>query len=354
MLHYYGLNNTSLGLIESYLKNRQQRVKIKSDVSRYLTLKSGVPQGSVLSALLYTVYTSTLSRYISKCKIHFYADDTQIYYSFYPNDTEQACQEVNRDIDELINAFGKFCLEINPHKTKLMLFGQKNTRQKYKGNINIQVKGHKLETVKVCRNLGLELDDDLTFEQHVSKVIKRAFSQLKSIYSVKEILNYENRIILCESLVLSQFNYADVVYGPCLTKANRKRLQRIQNSCIRLVFGLRKYDHISHKYEAIKWLNIHQRQILHCCCLFHLIIKTQCPKYLYHKITYRTDVHHLGLRHRDLIEQPIHRTMKFRGCYKYLIYKYHNRIPNEMKQYNPKHFKIEMKNILLNSRIDFS
>ena len=78
---WFGLDGAVLSWIKSYLSNRKQKIKIGDSFSEAVILPFGVPQGSVLGPLLFTLYTSPLSQVISKFNVihHLYADDTQIY-----------------------------------------------------------------------------------------------------------------------------------------------------------------------------------------------------------------------------------------------------------------------------------
>lgn len=120
-----------------------------------------------------------------------------------------------------------------------MLFGPKASRNRCADQVKVNLHNEILSLTKVAKNLGLYVDDELRFDKHVNLITKRAFSNIKLIYSNREILNFKSKATLCEALVLSHLNFCDVVYGPCLTKLNCQRLQKIQNLCVRLVFNLK-------------------------------------------------------------------------------------------------------------------
>ena len=83
----FGISGTALEWFRSYLNGRSQRVTVQGNLSQSLNLDFGVPQGSYLGSLLFTIYASKLFDVIKVhlCTVHSYADDKQLYVSFSPN-----------------------------------------------------------------------------------------------------------------------------------------------------------------------------------------------------------------------------------------------------------------------------
>lgn len=346
ILHFAGMEDTSIALLRSYLTNRSQAVTYENHQSMFLPISNGVPQGSVLGPILFLIYMSELSSCIMSCNSHSYADDTQLYISFYPDEVAQAMAAVNYDLNNVLSFCTSHCIKINPVKSVSILFGSKGARSQSKGLIDISLDGVGIEVKDSLKNLGMFLDCDLRFSQHISKCLQKAYSSLRLIYTNRTVLSPRIKAILCDSLVLSNFNHCDVVYNSCITSADKNRIQKMQNSCLRLIFGIRKYDRISHTLRDTKWLDMQNRRYLHSACLFHNIITTQTPPYLYNRIVFRTDVHTLNLRFKGALTPPLHHLDLFKRSYSYCISNIYNNVPENLKTLNISTFRKHLKEFL--------
>lgn len=97
-----------------------------------------------------------------------------------------------------------------------------------------------VERVTKARNLGLVMDSELRFIEHVDAKVRNAFYRLKVLYNIRPYLSEKIRIMLTESLVLSVLNFGDIVYGPRLFVKTERAIQRVQNSCARFCFHIPK------------------------------------------------------------------------------------------------------------------
>lgn len=353
VLHYFGFGADALALLSSYLIGRKQRVLLNSIFSEALEVKSGVPQGSILGPLLFTIYTSNFYSYVNYCEAHYYADDTQLYFSFDISNLDDACSKINADLQSLLLASSNHSLTINPNKSAVMLFGRKSQREQCLYNLHIVIDNEPLNVVDITKNLGLQLDPTLKFSSHITKCLKRAYCNLKLLYGSNYVLDKKSKIILCNSLVLSHFNYLDVVYHSCLTMFDQSRIQRVQNACIRFIFGIRKYQSVSHKLLELKWLNMKERRILHMCCFYHKVITSKTPSYLYSKIAFGDTLHDLNTRYCKRIFVPRHTTAIYKSSFSYSICKYYNAIPDNLKKLHSDSFKIHLNKAFLDKTLLF-
>ena len=129
---FFGFSGTALSLIESYLSNRFQHVTIDNQSSIPLLITTGVPQGSVLGPLLFSLYTSPISNIFanSKVKFHLYADDTQLYISFSSQDSVTSLATLTSTLDSGYSWLTLNRLSLNPSKTEYILIGTPQQRSK--------------------------------------------------------------------------------------------------------------------------------------------------------------------------------------------------------------------------------
>lgn len=158
---------------------------------------------------------------------HYYADDSQIYLTFKNEESEQAIAALNNDLHNLFQLSDKHCLQLNPTKSGVMVFGRRADRESF---ISAHKDAIKIQDViipifDIYKNLGLYMDTDLRFSHHINKCLQKAYASLKLIYNSRHFLDKKSKTILCDSLVLSHFNHADIVYGPCLRAFDSNRIQ---------------------------------------------------------------------------------------------------------------------------------
>jgi len=128
----FGLSGSALSLLRSYLSNRTQSVLIDSCSSQPSSVISGVPQGSVLGPLLFSLYLTPLSDLLEKSDVlyHCYADDTQLYISFSANDSYTYLSFLAEVLDSVHLWLSANRLSLNPAKTEFLLVGTPEQRSK--------------------------------------------------------------------------------------------------------------------------------------------------------------------------------------------------------------------------------
>lgn len=236
-MKYYGFEPDTIKWFSSYLNDRMQVVKLQDSSGMFLKskpsiLSRGVPQGSILGPLLFILYTADVRNVIKHSNFHLYADDIQIYIPCNPTNVTEVVAKINEDLNNITTWSSSNSLVLNPSKSKVMIFGSKHQLKQinsYKPKMFIS--GEEIDRVFESRNLGVIMDESLRFESHIADIARNSFYRLKILYRIRDFLSEDLRIKLCDTLILSRFDYADVVYGPRLLARTDRIIQRVQNAC---------------------------------------------------------------------------------------------------------------------------
>lgn len=324
-LAYYGFAVETIEWFASYLRGRTQYV----EPSPPRQVSRGVRQGSILGPLLYILYSADVTNSFHHCKYHMYADDIQVYISCKPTETLEAVRKMNEDLERVVTWSEQNSLVLNPLKSKFMVLGSKKMISAILSvNPEVTIKGGKIERVETACNLGLTTDPELHFEKHVSNSMRNCFYRLKILYSIREHLSIPLRKQLVDSLILSKLNYCDTVYGPCLLARTDKLIQRIQNACTRFCVNIPRRSHVTPFTNTNRILKMAARRKLHMASLLFGVITTQKPNYLFSKLSWRQNRYKYRIRSStNPLSIPKHRTMAFRGSFKYAATRCWNNLP---------------------------
>lgn len=319
-LRFYGFEGAVCGWLVSYLRDRMQLVELDGARSDLTTYNKGVPQGSILGPLLFNIYTADLPGHVSHGTVHLYADDTQLLTGFLPQQANVAIQKINEDLHEIYEWSNKNGLVLNVSKCLYMIMGSKTVRDWFNFyNFSvINVNNVVLPMVESARNLGVVFDSSMSFEYHVNKKVSSAFVILKRLYEFKFILPQNVKFKLIDTLVMSQFDYCDVVYYNYLTVELKNKIQKIQNMCMRFAYNYNRFDHITPLYIQKDVLKVNLRVRLHFILFVQKVIITAIPKYLYDMFVLRSVRCERNMRGIVKYDIPYHRTAKFENSFEYV------------------------------------
>ena len=134
----FGIKDSALDWIKSYLKDRNQYVQIGKNSSNKLPLETGVPQGSILGPILFIMYMAPLADIISNHKLnsHFYADDSQLYTFFNPNkEIDVMLAKIENCIKDIKIFMDKNFLKLNEEKTEIIIFGSEYNIKNFENHL---------------------------------------------------------------------------------------------------------------------------------------------------------------------------------------------------------------------------
>ncbi|KAF7252107.1 putative RNA-directed DNA polymerase from transposon BS [Varanus komodoensis] len=248
-----GVGGTALRWFCSYLNDRFQKVVLGDYGSAPWQLCHGVPQGSILSPLLFNIYMKPLGEVIRRCglRTHQYADDTQLYLSFSTNPGE-AVAVLNRCLAEVMGWMRANKLKLNPDKTEVLLVGGSGFGE---GDLNLVLNGVALPPRDKVRSLGVLLDPELSLEAQVTAAARSAFLQLRLIHQLRRYLEYDCLATVTHALVTSRLDFCNALYVGLPLKTVRI-LQLVQNRAARLLTGTGRYVHMTPVLRQLHWLPI--------------------------------------------------------------------------------------------------
>ena len=173
-------------------------------------------------------------------------------------------------------------LKLNPSKTKAIYFGSNHfvdqlDKLKLSG-VTIS-DGIVVPFVKEVKSLGVILDNKLNWNSHITSLGKKVNRVLYTLRFIRNCTTEELRIKLVQALVIPHFDFCSVVYLDCSTTL-QDRIQRLSNSCLRYIFGVRRDSHISPYREKLGWLTCNKRRLYFMLIHMYKILRLGKPEYL--------------------------------------------------------------------------
>ena len=283
-----GIEGTALKWFQSFIVGRTQRVKIRDAYSEVGDLIYGEAQGSVLGPPLFNIYIRSLKKHVepSKFSIFGFADDHQLIKTFLPVLQVQALDgDINKCFDLITEWMNCFYLRLNATKTKILIIAPPSLRN----TIKIQgtfINGSCIRFDQWAKNLGVVIDDELTFKEHVGKMVKSCNITVRKLSKIKDFLTYEQlRTAVC-SYIFSTIDYCNsLLYG--IQSDLLDKLQSVQNSAAHLVKGKNKFKGSTAEFiRKCHWLRVRERIVFKICLLVHKCLHGSAPECLREMLQY--------------------------------------------------------------------
>ena len=201
-LKAYGLSETALKLIQSYLTNRKQYVEINNTQSTKNDITVGVPQGSILGPLLFIIYINDIIHSSTVFKFIIFADDTTLYTTL---DTQEDINDIlNDELVQINNWLKVNKLSVNVAKTKAMLF---HMPQKQIHNPRLTIAGSNIEFIDNFNFLGITINKHLNWTKHMDTLSAKIAKTVGILNTLKHVLPTNilkmiyNSLILCHLMI---------------------------------------------------------------------------------------------------------------------------------------------------------
>ena len=327
----FGIQSSALSFLRSYLSGRSQSVLIDSTFSDSCPITTGVPQGSVLGPLLFSLYTTPLSYLLdsSSLSYHFYADDTQLYISFKACDAASALGVLSGTLDELHKWLSRNFLSLNPAKTEFLLIGSSQQRSKLTLS-SFSFSGTTISSSSSVRNLGVIFDSDISLKEQIAQASKSCHYHTRQIRLIRPLLDHDSTVLLANSLVSSKLDFCNSLYAG-LPKSTIQPLQLAQNSLARVVFSSRKFDRASPLLHKLHWLPISQRISFKIAVLAFKTLQVNSPSYLSDLLIPYKPSRSLRSEKQNLLVVPSFRSCAGRRSFSFFAPTLWNSLPSSLR-----------------------
>ena len=334
----------------SYLHGHTQSVctadgRGNRHLSRSLPNPIGVFQGSSLGPLLFQIFANDLALYAPQAHVVQYADDTQVLVSGKKDSLPQLIATMEQALSSLGAWFHSHGLKVNTGKTELIVCG---SRQNCRGMrpTSIRFREDIVRESPTVRNLGVLFDKNLSWDSHVSALVKKCNGILIGLSHVRHQIPSSLLPTIVDALVLSHVRYCLAVYGNG-SENNMQRLQKVLNFCLRAVSGRRKYDHISDVREELGWLTARQLYEVQSLNLLHKIRRTGEPQALASQISANSVLRSRSTRQDSDLALPRVRTNAGKRRLLYSTVQRYNGLPLDMRESSLRTFKRTLRDVLL-------
>lgn len=279
---YFNFSTSAIALIKSYLFNRRQLVSCNGKSSSLLPNTTGVPQGSILGPLLFSMFINDLPLVLKHCSYHLYADDLQIYASNVKDSLNLTVQQINNDLESIRQWSCANRLLLNAKKSLSIVFSRKDPDLDLDC---IYLNGSVLPYNNTVRNLGVIFDKKLSWKFHVDNVVSKVYGALRKLSLSAHYTPLKTRLMLVKSLIMPVCLYGCEIYSGVDALSFRK-LEVAFNCCIRYVFNMKRFDHISEFKNSILGCSLKSYLDYRSLIFLHNIICSKKPEYLYEKINF--------------------------------------------------------------------
>ena len=282
-LRHYGISGTVYKWFQSYLSNRYQSTRLGKRISIELLILWGVPQGSILGPILFSIFINDIVSVCKKSIPFLFADDGALFIDNVDRNTYSIMKTELKSILYWLK-INKLCL--NADKTKFMVFDSESRIDEFdvtiENSVNLTIKEEKVRTKKY---LGLILDHQLKFFHHIEYIEKKIAKRIGAMYKSKNLLPLKFRKMFANSLMLPYFDYLDVIWSRT-TKTKLNELDILYKKIAKIALDYDMLESSKKVYQDMNWLPLHLRRQVHMTCYMYKVINGLSPPQLRDKFVY--------------------------------------------------------------------
>ena len=155
-----------------------------------------------------------------------------------------------------------------------------------------------IESKQSLKILGMKVDNQLTWQNHISQIKQRTTNSIRNIARANNVLSLPSRLMLTNALVVPHYNYGDVIYDGCTARA-AKDLERNQNYAARAMLGQSKFSSATQALHKLDWIPLYQRRRIHQGVFVHKALRNRSSHHAINSISNLLPCHSYSTRQKQ-------------------------------------------------------
>ena len=313
-----GCSDKALKWFKSYLCYREQYTIIDGKSSSRRSVASGVPQGSVLGPLLFSIYVNDIPSRVNTGKMLMFADDATVFV------TGTSVENVQNNLNQAMQEVHQWTVDnkmlLNTKKTKVMLLGSRQKLQRLENrDLHIVIDNKELECVTQTKCLGVIIDNTLSFKFHAESIVKSMKQKLGMIRRVKHLFTSTQLSTLYWGFVMPNAMYCSTVWSS-KSEGNYNTINKLHKRAAYIVSGSTWEIPSDQVMRDLGWRTLREMFNKSIACMMYKCVSGIAPQILSDRFCLNDDI---SLRHtrntdRNLLRPPLCRTQFYQNSFIYV------------------------------------